>query len=542
MTIFRFDEEQLAPLKTDVIAAIVRSGWPTLLTTWERCPYGLGPRGYKVLQTLERTGGILLAMQAFLERRGNRLETTASNLSDAPISFGRLLAIHAAAAFLAGELDEITAHRVRTVNMLEPGDTRRLLTQDPLLDVILKDAILFVKNHIQKGYESDESLCAYAHLLTSFCRMQSQDPRYNIKTEELQSFSFELFQLHYNPFGKLQKIQSQPLLPVQLEDIVGNEEFLTAGRRLIRDVLAYDPKSGVNPKRINPILFGLGKPGCGKTASAHALGRHLLEQAKNVGLLAKFCVIRRTDWASAYQNASAFALIERFTSELEGFPGVVAFYWPDIDTAFGTRAGGDLHAEEKSILGAAFGLFDGTLLPNNGQWILICDANYMQMDDATISRLAQQPYLLEGPTTPQEYTKLVRDHLLGEAYAPYAGLSIKQWRAFGEKAAASELSGRDCSHFARRLCALMDDVEYPEGFFDANLETRQEMLRQARRRLSAREFFEQYQYVLDFVEDARKREEEEQINTRVQNWVRDEKARRRALRELQKISDTESEL
>lgn len=535
MTLFHFDGERLAPLKAE-LTPILLNQWPAFLTAWERCPYGLGPRGYAILQAMERAGGLLLSLHAFLSGRFPKPDADASGGQrplDPPLDLPRLLAVHAAAAYLAGELDEATSHRVRAVNMLPPAETLALLRRDPLLEILMKDAFLFVRDHVQKGHEADESLCAYAHLLASFCRMQSQDPRYNMQMEKLQSISFNIFQLNYNPFGNFQKIQSQPLLPVQLEDIVGNEEFLAAGRRLVRDVLAYDPKSGMNPKRINPILFGLGKPGCGKTASAHALGRHLLERAAAVGLLAKFCVIRRTDWASAYQNASASALIARFTSELEGFPGVVAFYWPDIDTAFGARSGGDLRTEEKSILGAAFGLFDGTLLPNNGQWILICDANYMQMDDATISRLAQQPYLMEGPVTPQQYTVLVRDRLLGKEYAPNAGLSMRQWREFGEKAAMAGLSGRDCAHFARRLCALMDDVEYPEGFFGADLETRREMLRKARRRISAREFFEQYSYVLDFVEAARRREEEEQIQTRVREWVRDEKARQRALRELE---------
>ncbi len=527
MTRFTFHVEQFAPLQADLAPAILQAGWPAFLVAWERWPYGLGPRGHAVLGMLERAGGVLLAMQGFLQR------STGDAAGDAPLPLNRLVAVHAAASFLARGMDEVTRGRVRTVNALPQAETRAILLRDPLLEVFLKDAFLFVKDHVQKGYAADEALCAYAHLMASFCIMQSMDPRYHGALNGIRSNSFELFEFFYTPFGDIQKIQPQPILPVRMEDIVGNEEFLAAGRRLVRDVLAYDPRSGTNPKRINPILFALGKPGCGKTASAHALGRHLLERAAAVGLSAKFCVIRRTDWASAYQNASASALIERFTSELQGFPGVVGFYWPDIDTAFGTRSGGDLRPEEKSILGAAFGLFDGTLLPGNGQWFLICDANYMQMDDATISRLAQQPYLLEGPVTPQQYTVLVRDRLLGEEYAPHAGLSARQWREFGEKAAAAGLSGRDCAHFARRLCALMDDVEYPDGFFEADPDARREMLRKTRRNLSAREFFEQYQYVMDFVKAASAREEEELVNARVREWVREERARRRAMLELE---------
>jgi hypothetical protein len=167
-----------------------------------------------------------------------------------------------------------------------------------------------------------------------------------------------------------------------------------------------------------------------------------------VGLLAKFCVIRRTDWASAYQNASAAALIARFTSELEGFAGVVAFYWPDIDTAFGSRAGGDLRTEEKSILGAAFGLFDGTLLPNNGQWILICDANYMRWVDATS---ADWPAAISdgGPPRRSCYTVLVVKRLV-ESITPACGDLNEAVARIREKA-AMVVFGRDCAHSRRRL-------------------------------------------------------------------------------------------
>src|SRR5690606_39161323 len=138
------------------------------------------------------------------------------------------------------------------------------------------------------------------------------------------------------------------LTPVRVEDIVGNQEYVEAGLKLARDVAAFDLEAGTSPKRINPVLFGLGRPGCGKTITAHAIGNYFLEYCRERDIPAKFKVIRRTVWASAYQNASANQLVEIFREEIYGFDGVCGVYWPDIDTAFASRSSSDLRMEEKN--------------------------------------------------------------------------------------------------------------------------------------------------------------------------------------------------
>ncbi|HVE14332.1 MAG TPA: hypothetical protein VNI01_13110, partial [Elusimicrobiota bacterium] len=125
------------------------------------------------------------------------------------------------------------------------------------------------------------------------------------------------------------------LLPVGFDDIVGNEEMVKAGRRLARDVAGFDVAAGVNPKKVrNQVLFALGSPGCGKTVTAHAILRYFLDLCSKAEMPAKVRVIRRTDWASSYQNQSASRLLEIFRDEVFNAPGVCGVYWPDIDTAF----------------------------------------------------------------------------------------------------------------------------------------------------------------------------------------------------------------
>ncbi len=522
MTTFHLKPEDLEPLRADLVPRLLELRWPRFLYQWERHPYGLGPRSHPILAALEKAGGLLLSARAWLRDRVTEREDAP------PPGFARLAAVHAASLVLAHELDGLTGHRVRAVHGLELRETRQVLEDPNLLEAFYKDALHYTQDHVRQGHDADTALCAYARLMVQTCLTLVRDPRHGAQLERHRQVHFHVGDIHFPLFGEVRRDQASPVLPVTLDGIIGNTEYLRAGRRLVRDLLAYDPAAGKNPKRLNPVLFALGKPGCGKTASAHALGRHLLDSAAAVGLMAKFCVIRRTDWASAYQNASAAALIERFTSELDGFPGVVAFYWPDIDTAFGARGGGELRAEEKSILGAAFGLFDGTLLPANGQWILLCDANYMQMDDATVSRLTQQPYLLEGPVSAADYVRLVRDELLGDEYKKHLDCTQAQWVEFGTLAAEEAVSGRDCAHFARRLIARIEDVDYPEGFFTADFDQRRHFLSLVRRQLTFEILLTEFRYTLEFCRTARQKEEEDQVSALARELLRMEKARRLA--------------
>ena len=267
------------------------------------------------------------------------------------------------------------------------------------------------------------------------------------------------------------------LKPVKVEDIVGNTEYVDAALKLCRDVAAYDLQAGRSAKRINPVLFALGRPGCGKTITAHAIGNYFLDYCRERDIPARFRVIRRTDWASSYQNASASKLIKIFKEEVYGFEGVCGVYWADIDTAFASRSSGDLRMEEKNNLGAVFGIFDGTLIPKDGKWFMMCDANFMQMDEATTSRIAQNPFRVRGPTTPDDYVRLLRDILLREEAGNIVATE-EEWHSIGARCVAADLSGRAVESIAGNVRSRIPDFEYPDNYFSADFETRQRLLRE----------------------------------------------------------------
>ncbi|MCB9707109.1 MAG: AAA family ATPase [Myxococcales bacterium] len=320
------------------------------------------------------------------------------------------------------------------------------------------------------------------------------------------------------------------LKPVKTSDIVGNREYIDAGLRLARDVAAYDLEQRRSPKKINPVLFGLGRPGCGKTITAHAIGNYFLNYCQERDVPARFKVIRRTDWASSYQNASAAALLKIFKEEVYGFDGVCGVYWPDIDTAFASRGSGELRIEEKNNLGAVFGIFDGTLIPKDGKWFMICDANYMQMDEATRSRIAQNPFTVKGPTSAADYVHLLREILLGDVRPFVSADDEAGWQRVGEALVAADLSGRSVESIAGNIRSYVQDFEYPEEYFRAGFEERGKIIHRLSKRVSIDDILGRVESYVRFGREAEEREARERFDREVSQMVEQLNAGREATR------------
>lgn len=324
---------------------------------------------------------------------------------------------------------------------------------------------------------------------------------------------------------------SSGLLPVWPEDVVGNEAYLQAGLKLARDVAGYDFQARRNPKRVNPVLFGLGRPGCGKTLTAHAIGNDFLRYAAERNVPARFLVVRRTDWASSYQNASALNLVRIFREEVHGFDGVCGVYWADIDTAVASRSSDDLRMEEKQNLGALFGLFDGTILPKDGKWFLICDANTVTMDEAAVSRIAQNPFTVEGPTTAAHHVRLMRDLQLRDL-REYLPAGEDEWQRLGGLAVELKLSGRAVESICGNVRARVQDFEYPDEYFRATGEERQAILRRHSRQVSEGDIARMIRDWHGFQAEAAARADRQRFQSEVDSLVRQLNASRAAAEKI----------
>ncbi|MBI5245319.1 MAG: AAA family ATPase [Elusimicrobia bacterium] len=402
---------------------------------------------------------------------------------------------------------------------LNPEQYRELSSARPeaVFALMLSDCAAFLRfyqrhpdsaKRVTRDAESLRCLHAHFRLMSRLLkRLQAEPQDLQVLTPRMRFSGYQA-----SPSGGE---EPDGLLPLTFDDIVGNEDFVKAARRLARDVAGFDIKAGVNPKKVrNQVLFVLGTPGCGKTATAHALGRYFLDLCKTAGLPSRMRIIRRTDWASAYQNQSANSLLEIFKAEVFNAPGVCGVYWPDIDTAFAARGDSDIRQEEKSILGTLFGILDGTVGPQNGRWFLICDANTLNMDEATLSRISQNPIRALGPASAADFIRLLRDVKL-RGKGPWLPVSDEEWKSVGERCVLKRLSGRAVDHLAGRILTEMEDFEEPDEYFSMPLEEKRKLIAKLSRPVGAQRILDMIEEYCRFERDSQRKSEEDRFLNRV---------------------------
>ncbi|MFH1723504.1 MAG: AAA family ATPase [Elusimicrobiota bacterium] len=496
------DVEREVPMAREAVRA---SGLPGLLADVDGGAFGTTSLNLELLDALVRA-----AAAAAAAARLPKLE------SAGPVFFAYVMAQEALGRLLA--LADAPGPSEPT-GSLRPDQYKDLgrMRPESLFPAVLKDCAGFVRfyaghpdsaRRLSRDGESLRCLRSYFHLLSGALRRLGPE-RLDLRLETPR-LRFDGWRASPTALE-----EAAGLLDVSLDDIVGNEAYVAAAKRLARDVAGFDLSRGANPKKVrNQILFVLGSPGCGKTVTAHAVFRYFLDLCERHKVPAKARVIRRTDWASSYQNQSANRLLEIFRDEVFNAPGVCGAYWPDIDTAFSARGDSQLRQEEKSNLGTLFGILDGTVGPKNGKWFLLCDANTMHMDAAMISRLAQTPLQARGPVSPEDYVRLLRDIKL-RGKDRLLPVSEEEWAAIGERCVAEGLSGRSIDSVAGRVLTEIEDFEEPEDYFSMPFEEKKRLIDELSRPVGAEKIGEFITGHIRFEKSSQEKSAEERFRRRV---------------------------
>lgn len=461
-------------------------------------------------------------------------------------AFCRLFAVFVAAETAASRASILAEENPEIKGAFRQLWVTRLRDQEPkhIAKTVIGELSSFLDFHqvhpdkskrISEPKELAGCVTAFFQLLANGVHELATDAEFERHRAALESMHVDVCGRRYTGFAFAAKSaeNEEPgeLLPIHHEDIVGNKEYIQAGLRLARDVAGFDFATGKNPKKLNPVLFGQGSPGCGKTITAHAIGNFFLEYCRQRNVPAKFIVIRRTDWASSYQNASANKLVEIFKEQVQAYPGVVGVYWPDIDTAFAARSSPGLRAEESNILGASFGIFDGTLIPKNGKWFMMCDANYMHMDEATLSRISQDPYKILGPVDTADFIELMREKKLSE-FADLLPLTEEQWQQIGQMCVDFEFSGRNVDAICQKIQVEIQNVEPPDEYYTADFATRKKILRDLAQPIDFERLKAMLEGYKNFEQVASAQVEEQRFNERVEEIVLNLSAQAAAMKAL----------
>ncbi|MBI3298456.1 MAG: AAA family ATPase [Elusimicrobia bacterium] len=486
---------------------LARSGIPEALAEVDCGAFGTTPLN------LEALGEVSFAVATSLA--AGRLPRVAAA---GGVFAGYLLAEHG--ALRLAKLQQIQK-AAEPSGSLPSGDYRDLTDKrrpEDCAEAVLRDAAAFLRfykahplSEKRPARDAEAVLClrSYFRLLANAMRrLGSEKEDTAVLTPDLK--------LHGYRAQPAASDEPTGLLQVSTEDVVGNEEMLRLGKRLVRDVAGFDLARGENPKKVrNQIMFALGTPGCGKTVTAHALLNDFLGICAKAGLPAQARVIRRTDWASSYQNASASRLLEIFKTEVFEAPGVAGVYWPDIDTAFAARGDADIRNEEKANLATLFGILDGTIGPKNGRWFLICDANNMNMDEAMTSRLNQTPLKVLGPTTPEHFVRLMRDIKL-RGRGPWLPLTDAEWLEVGALCVSTGLSGRSADAISGRVLTEIEDFDEPEEYFALSFEEKRKMIGELSRKVPAARFKTLIEEHVRFEKDSQTAADQERFKRRVE--------------------------
>ncbi|MGI5842645.1 MAG: AAA family ATPase [Candidatus Xenobium sp.] len=528
---FTLDENDLRQEIPLMQTALRRAGVAELMRTLAPGPYGLAFPHLQTLAEVERAGALVLEIA---KRLAARMPGQVGVARDRAVDFCTLFGLFAAGSLAADRLATLGDAPVQIRAGFPSSRIGGFLGTDPgdpeLAWRLAEDLAEFLSRHqdhpdparrIREPRQLVPCVQAWWMLIARGAREMASDAAFEPYRQAAEGFSLEVSGRVFRGLESTPALPAEDpgdLLPVTPEDIVGNQDYLRAGMRLARDVAGYDFEQGQNPKRFNPVLFALGPPGCGKTVTAHAIGNYFLAFCRERGVPARFLVIRRTDWASSYQNASAQKLIEIFRQDVQAFPGVVGVYWPDIDTAFAARTDPGLRSEERNILGASFGVFDGTLIPRNGKWFLLCDANFLNMDEATLSRISQDPYRVAGPTTSEDFIHLMRDKLLHE-WSELLPLSEDEWQEVGRRCVELSLSGRNIEALCRKIATEIEDVDPPEAFYHSDFQSRRRILKELSRPVPAGRMLEIMEAFARFEKEAEAAAQQQRFRERVQEIV-----------------------
>jgi hypothetical protein len=149
---------------------------------------------------------------------------------------------------------------------------------------------------------------------------------------------------------------------------------------------------------------------------------------------------------------------------------------------------------------------------------MLCDANYMQMDEATTSRIAQNPFTVNGPETPEQYVRLLRDILLAEEHR-FVDAGDAEWDEIGNRLVDANLSGRAVESISGNIRSSIQDFEYPDSYFKADFEERRRLIEELSQRVPATAVLEQIRNYVEFQKEAEERADRERFEREVERMV-----------------------
>src|SRR5690606_3260559 len=159
---------------------------------------------------------------------------------------------------------------------------------------------------------------------------------------------------------------------------------------------------------------------------------------------------------------------------------------------------------------------------------------------ATRSRIAQNPFTVEGPVSPEDFVKLTRDILLRDVRR-FVNPDDARWLEVGQACVTSKLSGRNVESITNNIRSHIQDFEYPDEYFKASLERRREIIDQLSKRVSVDDIIERIHKFAEFQIDAEDEAARDRFEREVEEMVRQLNAGRAATERAAKALEAQLE-
>ncbi len=235
---------------------------------------------------------------------------------------------------------------------------------------------------------------------------------------------------------------------IKKEDVLGGQGFADLLWDEFMKLACFDNERKKNPFDPASAVFTFGVPGGGKTFTAHAMINSFADFCRENNIPLWAFTHNVTDYASEYQNATSNALAA-MGKKIKEFQGIVVMYSADVDTILGSRKG-NMTQEQKNTMGVYFKLWDGTLVPKNGRFLSVLDANYVEdIDDATKSRVFDRILELKRFDKPEHFAELVKKSTtkgLGTTVMPDS-----EWLEIGKYLLSCPLNNREIGNIVKQF-------------------------------------------------------------------------------------------
>lgn len=252
---------------------------------------------------------------------------------------------------------------------------------------------------------------------------------------------------------------------VSWDEIIGNTEAKSMLKRAADRFFLYDPQSRENvfsQVATLPNTYHLhSRPGTGKTTMLQALRTYMM----NLSLETKkqFHHVNITSMFESKWFGDSVKELDRLL--LEGtnpnYVGLITI--EDIDKMFVSLDDPTIHSADRKNLNHLLNALEGiNTNRDRGNYMLVTTKNH-QINEVLLGRIAQVIVHAPGPTTPEEYSGLLKLKLkkgIGNGY-----VKIATWDEIGKLSKEFDFSGRDIRNCVFSYLDQVTDVEIPNAIY-----------------------------------------------------------------------------